>query len=90
MFKKTIVESIVKYETKYHSGLMDGYDNTENFEKDMLTLSERELGLFVEYYENRQKCANDTNSTVEERKELDDLILEMQGFNAMSDFEICK
>lgn len=90
MFKKAIVESIVKYETKYHSGLMDGYDNPKDFKRDMLTLDEREIGGFVGFYEDRRTSANDTNSTVEERKELDALILEMQGFNAMSDFEICK
>ena len=84
MSKKTIIlNSILNYETNFKGYLLRVYDNKEEFKKDVVSsLNEGEKFLIdiISYYKNDLVSRNDTNSTIQQRKCLSDLILTLEGY----------
>lgn len=80
--KKAIVESITNYEINYNGELVKGYDKIDEFKNDVMQVISEKLTLMeiIEYYKSEAISSNDTNSTKEQRKELSELVLELEGF----------
>lgn len=80
--KKAITESIVNYEINYNGELVKGYDKIDEFKNDVMQVISEKLTLMeiIEYYKSEAISSNDTNSTKEQRKELSELVLELEGF----------
>ena len=80
--KKAITESIVNYEINYNGELVKGYDKIDEFKNDVMQVISEKLTLMeiIEYYKSEAISSNDTNSTKEQRKELNELVLELEGF----------
>lgn len=84
MSKKIIVlNSILNFETNFKGYLLNGYNNKEDLKKDIeIALAEDEKILIeiISYYKFNLVSMNDTNSTIEQRKCLSDLILTLEGY----------
>ena len=80
--KKAITESIVNYEINYNGELVKGYDKIDEFKNDVMQVISEKLTLMeiIEYYKSEAISSNDTNSTKEQREELNGLVLELEGF----------
>ena len=80
--KKAITESIVNYEINYNGELVKGYDKIDEFKNDVMQVISENLTLMeiIEYYKSEAISSNDTNSTKEQREELNGLVLELEGF----------
>ena len=80
--KKAITESIVNYEINYNGSLIKGYDKIDEFKNDVIEVISEKLTLIdvIDYYKAEITSSNDTNSTKEQRKELNELVLELEGF----------
>ena len=80
--KKAITESIVNYEINYNGELVKGYDKIDEFKNDVIEVISEKLTLIdvIDYYKAEITSSNDTNSTKEQRKELNELVLELEGF----------
>ncbi len=80
--KKAIVESITNYEINYNGSLIKGYDKIDEFKNDVIEVISEKLTLIdvIDYYKAEITSSNDTNSTKEQRKELSELVLELEGF----------
>ena len=80
--KKAIVESITNYEINYNGSLIKGYDKIDEFKNDVMQVISEKLTLMeiIEYYKSEAISSNDTNSTKEQREELNGLVLELEGF----------
>jgi len=80
--KKAITESIVNYEINYNGELVKGYDKIDEFKNDVMQVISEKLTLMeiIEYYKSETISSNATNSTKEQRKELNELVLELEGF----------
>lgn len=80
--KKAITESIVNYEINYNGELVKGYDKIDEFKNDVMQVISEKLTLIdvIDYYKAEITSSNDTNSTKEQRKELSELVLELEGF----------
>ena len=80
--KKAIVESITNYEINYNGELVKGYDKIDEFKNDVMQVISEKLTLMeiIEYYKSEAISSNDTNSTKEQREELNGLVLELEGF----------
>ena len=80
--KKAITESIVNYEINYNGELVKGYDKIDELKNDVMQVISEKLTLMeiIEYYRSEAISSNDTNSTKEQRKELNELVLELEGF----------
>ena len=80
--KKAITESIVNYEINYNGELVKEYDKIDEFKNDVMQVISEKLTLMeiIEYYKSEAISSNDTNSTKEQREELNGLVLELEGF----------
>ena len=80
--KKANTESIVNYEINYNGELVKGYDKIDEFKNDVMQVISENLTLMeiIEYYKSEAISSNDTNSTKEQREELNGLVLELEGF----------
>ena len=80
--KKAITESIINYEINYNGELVKGYDKIDEFKNDVMQVISEKLTLMeiIEYYKSEAISSNDTNSTKEQREELNGLVLELEGF----------
>ena len=80
--KKAITESIVNYEINYNGELVKGYDKIDEFKNDVMQVISEKLTLMeiIEYYKSEAISSNDTNSTKEQREELNGLVLELEVF----------
>ena len=80
--KKAITESIVNYEINYNGELVKGYDKIDEFKNDVMQVISEKLTLMeiIEYYKSEAISSNATNSTKEQREELNGLVLELEGF----------
>ena len=80
--KKAITESIVNYEINYNGELVKGYDKIDEFKNDVMQVISEKLTLMeiIEYYKSEAISSNDTNSTKEQREELNGLVLELERF----------
>ena len=79
-FIKKIVELITNYEETYNGYLKQGYNDRNEFIRDLkTTVKEEGLKEVYNYYNFYKTTMNDTNSTKQQRKDLDDLLLVMVG-----------
>ena len=80
--RKAMTESIINYEINYNGELVKGYDKIDEFKNDVMQVISEKLTLMeiIEYYKSEAISSNDTNSTKEQRKELSELVLELEGF----------
>lgn len=80
--KNAIVESITNYEINYNGSLIKGYDKIDEFKNDVIKVISEKLTLIdvIDYYKAEITSSNDTNSTKEQREELNGLVLELEGF----------
>ena len=80
--KKAIVESITNYKINYNGSLIKGYDKIDEFKNDVMQVISEKLTLMeiIEYYKSEAISSNDTNSTKEQREELNGLVLALEGF----------
>lgn len=85
--KKAITESIVNYEINYNGELVKGYDKIDEFKNDVMQVISEKLTLMeiIEYYKSEAISSNDTNSTKEQREELNGLVLELEGFELLEE-----
>lgn len=75
-----ISEIIVKYENDFNGSLKNGYEDNEQFKKDLIEdLQFNGVNEILEYYRTDLVSRNNTNSTTEQRKELKDIILILEG-----------
>lgn len=73
-------EMVTGYEVKYNGGLIHGYMNIPDFETDVKEeLKYNGVDELLGYYNTYLASSNDTNSTEDQRKELNDIILVLQG-----------
>jgi hypothetical protein len=76
----TIVREIINYETKFNGALQHGYQNKEEFKNDLMNSTDKEgFTEILDYYRSYSNSFNNTNSTNKQRKELNDLILILEG-----------
>ena len=80
--RKAMTESITNYEINYNGELVKGYDKIDEFKNDVMQVISEKLTLMeiIEYYKSEAISSNDTNSTKEQREELNGLVLELEGF----------
>ena len=80
--RKAMTESITNYEINYNGSLIKGYDKIDEFKNDVIEVISEKLTLIdvIDYYKAEITSSNDTNSTKEQRKELSELVLELEGF----------
>ncbi|NFL43124.1 hypothetical protein FDB50_15400 [Clostridium botulinum] len=76
-----ISEIILKYESDFNDGLNIQYkDNKDEFLKDLINeIKTNGVHELLEYYNFCLGWKNDTNSTFQQRKKLEDLILILEG-----------
>lgn len=80
--KKAITESITNYEINYNGCLIEGYDKIDEFKNDIMDIISEKITLMdvIDHYKEEAISSNDTNSTKEQREELNGLVLELEGF----------
>lgn len=76
----TVSEIILKYESDFNGHLKSGYNDDKEFLRDLTEdMKTNEVNEVLEYYRTDLKSRNNTNSTSEQRKELEDIILILEG-----------
>ena len=80
--RKAMTESITNYEINYNGCLIEGYDKIDEFKNDIMDIISEKITLMdvIDHYKEEIISSNDTNSTKEQRKELSELVLELEGF----------
>ena len=80
--RKAMTESITNYEINYNGCLIEGYDKIDEFKNDIMDIISEKITLMdvIDHYKEEIISSNDTNSTKEQRKELNELVLELEGF----------
>ena len=80
--RKAMTESITNYEINYNGCLIEGYDKIDEFKNDIMNIISEKITLMdvIDHYKEEIISSNDTNSTKEQRKELSELVLELEGF----------
>ena len=80
--RKAMTESITNYEINYNGCLIKGYDKIDEFKNDIMDIISEKITLIdvIDHYKEEIISSNDTNSTKEQRKELNELVLELEGF----------
>jgi hypothetical protein len=77
---KSYAKEIIDFETKFNGALQHGYKDKEEFKNDLMKVIDKEgFSEILGYYKSMLTCYNDTNSSKEQRKELSDLILILEG-----------
>lgn len=80
--RKAMTESITNYEINYNGCLIKGYDKIDEFKNDIMDIISEKITLIdvIDHYKEEIISSNNTNSTKEQRKELNELVLELEGF----------
>ena len=80
--RKAMTESITNYEINYNGCLIEGYNKIDEFKNDIMDIISEKITLIdvIDHYKEEIISSNDTNSTKEQRKELNELVLELEGF----------
>ena len=80
--RKAMTESITNYEINYNGCLIEGYNKIDEFKNDIMDIISEKITLMdvIDHYKEEIISSNDTNSTKEQRKELSELVLELEGF----------
>ena len=80
--RKAMTESITNYEINYNGCLIEGYDKIDEFKNDIMDIISEKITLIdvIDHYKEEIISSNDTNSTKEQREELNGLVLELEGF----------
>ena len=80
--RKAMTESITNYEINYNGCLIKGYDKIDEFKNDIMDIISEKITLMdvIDHYKEEIISSNDTNSTKEQREELNELVLELEGF----------
>ena len=80
--RKAMTESITNYEINYNGCLIEGYDKIDEFKNDIMDIISEKITLMdvIDHYKEEIISSNDTNSTKEQREELNGLVLELEGF----------
>ena len=80
--RKAMTESITNYEINYSGCLIEGYDKIDEFKNDIMDIISEKITLMdvIDHYKEEIISSNDTNSTKEQREELNGLVLELEGF----------
>lgn len=80
--RKAMTESITNYEINYNGSLIKGYDKIDEFKNDIMDIISEKITLMdvIDHYKEEIISSNNTNSTKEQRKELNELVLELEGF----------
>ena len=80
--RKAMTESITNYEINYNGCLIEGYDKIDEFKNDIMDIISEKITLMdvINHYKEEIISSNDTNSTKEQREELNGLVLELEGF----------
>ena len=80
--RKAMTESITNYEINYNGSLIKGYDKIDEFKNDVIEVISEKLTLIdvIDYYKAEITSSNNTNSTKEQREELNGLVLALEGF----------
>ena len=80
--RKAMTESITNYEINYNGCLIEGYNKIDEFKNDIMDIISEKITLMdvIDHYKSEAISSNDTNSTKEQREELNGLVLELEGF----------
>ena len=80
--RKAMTESITNYEINYNGCLIEGYDKIDEFKNDIMDIISEKITLMdvIDHYKEEIISSNDTNSTKEQREELNGLVLALEGF----------
>ena len=80
--RKAMTESITNYEINYNGCLIEGYNKSDEFKNDIMDIISEKITLIdvIDHYKEEIISSNDTNSTKEQREELNGLVLELEGF----------
>ena len=80
--RKAMTESITNYEINNNGCLIKGYDKIDEFKNDIMDIISEKITLMdvIDHYKEEIISSNDTNSTKEQREELNGLVLALEGF----------
>ena len=78
--KNAIVKSISNYEIKYKGELIIEYNNIDEFKEDILKVVGEKLTLLEIIGHYKSELTNRDNLTEEQKEELKELVLELEGF----------
>lgn len=77
--KESVLKEIINYESKFNGGLQFHYEDKEEFKNDLIDTTKEGFAEILDYYKCYLNSCNNTNSDEEQRKELSDLILILEG-----------